>query len=186
MTDAFCRDLNRGSNSVTRKLPGLRKLISRLESRVPQPQDGLPEPIFLFISRLTPLLSVDLLIRDNNGRTLLTWRDDDSYGPGWHVPGGIVRYRESLADRVREVARLELRARVEFEATPLSIVEAIRSNVKNRAHTISMLFRCRLLTQPNKALRLHQRAPTPGCWQWHSTCPKNLIPEQRSYEPFLR
>ena len=97
---------------MTRKSPGLENLISRLESRVRQPEDGLPEPMFLLISRLTPLLSVDLLIRNNNGRTLLTWRDDDSYGPGWHVPGGIVRYRESLADRVHEVARLELRARV--------------------------------------------------------------------------
>jgi ADP-ribose pyrophosphatase YjhB (NUDIX family) len=149
------------------------------------PQEGLPEPIFLLVSRLTPLLSVDLLIRDDNGRTLLTWREDHSYGPGWHVPGGIVRYRESVATRIHEVARLELGARVEFEETPLSILESLRDSARDRAHTISMLYQCRLLTWPNESLRVHGGAPRPGYWQWHSTCPKNLIPEQRPYESYL-
>ena len=167
------------------KSPGLQGLVSQLESHVPRPQDGLPEPIFLFVSRLTPLLSVDLFIRDNVSRTLLTWRDDNSYGPGWHVPGGIVRYGESLTKRVQEVARLELGARVEFEATPLSIAESVRPDMRNRGHTISMLYRCRLVTPLNEELRFHQEAPAPGCWQWHSTCPENLIPEQRSYEPYF-
>jgi colanic acid biosynthesis protein WcaH len=34
------------------------------------------------------------------GRTLLTWRDDESFGAGWHVPGGIIRYKETAADRI--------------------------------------------------------------------------------------
>src|SRR5438105_4861558 len=50
---------------------------------------GLPPEVFLFLSRVTPLLNVDLLIQDDRGRTLLTWRDDEFFGAGWHVPGGI-------------------------------------------------------------------------------------------------
>src|ERR1700756_3053304 len=92
----------------------LSRLVAELEALVPFPQEGLPEPVFLLVSRLTPLVSVDLLIKDELGRTLLTWRDDESYGPGWHVPGGIVRYQENAAHRIHEVARMELGARVEF------------------------------------------------------------------------
>jgi colanic acid biosynthesis protein WcaH len=73
----------------------LRCLISQLESFVTASQQGLPEPVFLLISRLTPLLGVDLLIQDALGHTLLTWRHDAHYGPGWHVPGGILRYKKS-------------------------------------------------------------------------------------------
>lgn len=171
---------------MTQQSSNLQYLISQLESHVPVPQEGLPEPIFLLVSRLTPLLSVDLLIRDDTGRTLLTWREDQSYGPGWHVPGGIVRYRESIANRVQEVARLELGAQVEYEATPLSIVESVRPNVTDRAHTISMLYQCRLVTPPDLNLRFDRGAPRPGCWQWHSTCPENLIPEHRPYESYFR
>jgi len=164
----------------------LSRVIAELESFVPRPQQGLPEPVFLLISRLTPLLGVDLLIQDPAGRTLLTWRDDESYGPGWHVPGGILRYQESAADRIREVARLELGAQVEFEPEPLSIHGSLRPNARDRSHTISMLYQCRLLTPPDASLRFDPKAPRPGQWQWHVGCPDNLIREQLFYERYLR
>ena len=163
----------------------LHRLISELESFVATPQHGLPDPIFLLISRLTPLLSVDLLIRDGLGRTLLTWRHDDSYGPGWHVPGGILRYQESAAKRIREVARLELGSQVEFEPLPRLIHESIRHNIRDRAHIVSMLYECRLLTEPDASLRFDRAAPRPGHWQWHDNCPENLIQEHRPYERYI-
>ena len=55
------------------------------------PRDGLPEELFLFISELTPMINVDLLITNHQRETLLTWREDEFYGPGWHVPGGFIR-----------------------------------------------------------------------------------------------
>src|SRR3954451_13793393 len=70
-----------------------------LDAWVGEPVDGLPEEFFLFLSRYTPIVNVDLLIQEAIGedrrRTLLTWRDDETYGAGWHVPGGIIRYKES-------------------------------------------------------------------------------------------
>ena len=54
---------------------------------------------------LTPLVNVDLLIKDS-GRTLLTWRDDEFYGPGWHIPGGILGFKERALDRLAKVAEL--------------------------------------------------------------------------------
>lgn len=164
----------------------LGRVITELESFTPAPEQGLPEPVFLLLSRLTPLVSVDLLIRDERGRTLLTWRDDKSYGPGWHVPGGIVRYGEKAATRIHQVARLELGAEVDFEPIPLSLQELLKPKARERGHIISMLYRCRLLSAPFARLSFDPAAPRPGQWLWHDRCPDNLIQEQRAYEPYFR
>ena len=95
------------------------------EAALGDPRQGLPEEVFLFASRITPLINVDLLIQDDAGRTLLTWRDDE-LGQGWHIPGGIIRYKETSAERIRECARLELGAEVSFDAAPLLVLETIR------------------------------------------------------------
>ncbi|MDR2604028.1 MAG: hypothetical protein LBC55_01570, partial [Desulfovibrio sp.] len=62
----------------------------------------------MFTSSITPMLNVDLLVRDDAGRILLSWRDDALCGTGWHVPGGVVRFQETLAERVRKTALQEL------------------------------------------------------------------------------
>jgi hypothetical protein len=63
-------------------------LIRQLDGLIDAGAGGLPEELFLFVSRITPLINVDLLIQDDGRRTLLTWRSDRFFGPGWHVPGG--------------------------------------------------------------------------------------------------
>lgn len=170
---------------LSEKMSDLQRVVDELESLAPSPEQGLPEPVFCLLSRLTPLVSVDLLIRDTVGRTLLTWRHDGSYGPGWHVPGGIVRYKESAVHRIQEVARVELGAQVEAESVPLSIHEIFRPMRTDRGHIVSMLFRCRLLTTPDDKLRFDPEAPMPGHWKWHTGCPHNLIQEQRAFEPYF-
>jgi len=67
------------------------KAISFLDYNVPNPTEGLPEELFLYITIITPLINVDLLIKDENGRTLLSLRDERYTGIGWHVPGGHER-----------------------------------------------------------------------------------------------
>ena len=70
--------------------------IAFLVKEVPDPSKGLPDDVFYYISRTTPLVNVDLLIKDEKGRALLAWREDQFSGKGWHVPGGIVRDRKSV------------------------------------------------------------------------------------------
>ena len=72
---------------------GLSAMIAALEAEIGDPRHGLPEEVFRLVSRLTALINVDLLIQDEGRRTLLTWRDDEFYGAGWHIPGGIIRYK---------------------------------------------------------------------------------------------
>jgi hypothetical protein len=99
--------------------------ISAIESSFGDPHHGPPEEIFLFVSRRMPLINVDLLIQDDGGRTLLTWREDKFFGSGRHVPGGIVRYKEMTADRIRASAREELGAEVAFENGPAPCVRNV-------------------------------------------------------------
>jgi colanic acid biosynthesis protein WcaH len=58
----------------------VRAAVSTLESVLGNPCEGLPSDVCLFVSRITPLINVDLLILDNRGRTLLTWRVDELFG----------------------------------------------------------------------------------------------------------
>jgi ADP-ribose pyrophosphatase YjhB (NUDIX family) len=149
------------------------------------PRKGLPEGIFCLVSRLTPLVNVDLLIRNLENRTLLTWRNDSYHGTGWHLPGGIIRFQEKAADRVREVARNELGAEVTLESAPVLVSEIIELDRRTRGHFISLLFRCTLLVPPDPTLECSRGKPAPGQWRWHASCPTDLIRAHRIYEHFL-
>ena len=86
----------------------IKQLVDQLKLLVGDARHGLPQDVFLLISELTPLVNVDLLIHNSAGQTLLTWRADELYGPGWHIPGGIIRFKEKARDRISKVADEEL------------------------------------------------------------------------------
>ena len=161
------------------------KLIDMLEACIQHPEKGLPEELFLFVSRITPLINVDLLIKNEQNHTLLTWRDDGHYPPGWHVPGGIIRYKETIAERVKAVAKNELGVEVEFNPVPLAMNEKIHSTRKIRGHFSSLLYECTLVTQPSKSLRCKSDLPNPHEWQWHSSCPRNILSSHEMYRKFI-
>ncbi len=163
----------------------IQRAIEALEAGIADPRNGLPEEVFLFVSRITPLVNVDLLIQDEGRGTLLTWRDDAHHGAGWHLPGGIVRFQETAAERVRAVARQELGAEVEPETEPLMLHEAIDRSVRTRGHLYSLLFRCVLLAGPAPALRAASDPPRRDQWRWHRSCPEDLLSVQRHYRRFL-
>lgn len=164
----------------------LSSAIRGIEDSIDSAETGLPEEVFLLVSRITPLVNVDLLIQDSRKRTLLTWRDDSFFGPGWHVPGGIIRYKETGADRLRNVASQELGVEVDFDPTPLFVSQCIAPEKTDRAHSISLLHRCRLKSSLDEQQQFTPDSPLPGQWQWHGHCPDNLIPEQREYAVFFR
>jgi ADP-ribose pyrophosphatase YjhB (NUDIX family) len=159
--------------------------MAALESWIGNPTGGLPEEFFLFISRFTPLINVDLLIQDGERRTLLTWRHDEHYGAGWHIPGGIIRYKETAEERIRATARAELGAEVDFDPEPLAIEQSIEPHRRDRGHFISLVYRCRLAGPPDEALRYAEGAPRRGQWAWHESWPPDLIPVQVRYRRFF-
>lgn len=163
----------------------MKTLIATLESLITNPSEGLPEDLFLFISKVTPVVNVDLLIKNKRGATLLTWREDGLHPPCWHIPGGIIRFKETAADRLHAVAAHELGTEVTFKKAPLAVNEHIHESRAVRGHFISLLYRCALVRLPDLALQHKGGTPKPGEWAWHERCPKNLIAGQKMYRPFI-
>jgi ADP-ribose pyrophosphatase YjhB (NUDIX family) len=145
------------------------------------PRNGLPDEVFHFIRKVTPLINVDLLIR-RDGRTLLAWREDE-FDKGWHIPGGIVRFREAFQSRIDAVALTEIGATVESEPSPCNLVEM---REPPRGHFIALLYRCRLTSEidPIRIYSGHGK-PANGSLSWIEGVPDNLYPMQLVYLDWL-
>jgi len=61
-----------------------------------------------FIYSKVPRLCVDLLIKNSNGQILLTKRDIEPYINHWHLPGGRVKFRETILDAFDRICFAEL------------------------------------------------------------------------------
>lgn len=68
----------------------------------------LPEDEFRAIYSRVPRLTVDIVLRNAAGAVYLTKRAIRPCRGQWHLPGGTVRFGESLLDAVRRIARREL------------------------------------------------------------------------------
>ena len=157
--------------------------IAYLESQISDPKVGLPLGIFGFVTRVTPMVNVDLLIKDEYGRTLLSWRNDDFSGTGWHIPGGIVHYKEKLEDRIAEVAKHEIGTNVQFDKTPIAVNQIFVPH-KTRGHFLSLLYRC--FTHGNfRPSNCGLTETDPGYLKWHDFCPNNLIEVHEIYRKHL-
>src|SRR5437763_276723 len=111
--------------------------LALLDSWAPDPKTGLPYELFLFISRLVPMVNVDLLVSDR-GSILLTWRDDEIHGTGWHVPGGMIRFQETISERIRATALEELGVEVSFDENA-TVEEILAPERRIRGHHISLV-----------------------------------------------
>ncbi len=158
--------------------------INFLEQKIKAPESGLPEAVFEFITRITPVVNVDLLIKDEIGRTLLSWRDDTLHGKGWHIPGGIVRFREHLEERIKKVAELEIGAEVKFEISPIAVNQIINYERDIRGHFISILYKC-FLSSEFVPQNQNMSSRDNGFLKWHKTCPQNLIKVHEIYRKYI-
>lgn len=162
----------------------LEKAVGVLDSAVPNPSNGLPDEVFYYISRMTPMVNVDLLVKDETGRTLLAWRNDPYAGRGWHLPGGIIRFLETLEERINQVALLEIGVPVTFNPAPLAINQIIAPKLPVRNHFISILYSCHLpgaFTPENKGLTTTDA----GYLKWHESCPDDLLPFHNIYRDWF-
>lgn len=158
--------------------------IKILDSNVDNPTLGLPDDIFYYISRTTPLINVDLLIKNKKGQTLLAWRDDEHVGSGWHIPGGIIRYKETIENRINKVAKLEAGCKVEYEPTAIAVNEIIANFKRDRAHFISLLYNCKIV-EPYNIDNKKLTPKEPGYLKWFDNCPIDLLSWHDIYKEYL-
>ena len=159
--------------------------IKVLEMEVHDPKIGLPDEVFYYISKTTPLVNVDLLIKDEDGHTLLAWRNDPFVGIGWHIPGGIIRFKETFDQRIQKVAQLEIGVhKIEYDQVPLEINQIIVSEREIRGHFISILYECFL---SNKFVPKNEglSPANQGYLMWHDSCPIDLLKFHEIYRKYL-
>lgn len=151
----------------------LRKEVNEIDST-----KGLPEELFLEISTLIPIPNVDLFILDDLGRVLLTRRDDVFFGKGWHLPGGCIRFKETMLERVRKTALSELGCSVRMDEEPLTIKDVIIKNNRKeltnqnlRAHQLSVLYRCYVVDANDKLQHMIKNNEA----GWFKRIPKDIL-----------
>ena len=164
----------------------LSEAVTAIEQTVIHPEKGLQPEVFRLITKLTPMINVDLLIKNETGETLLTWREETLCEPGWHIPGGIIRFEEPIEHRIHAVAETELRSDVDFSPAPLSVTEFILPDQEYRNHFISLLYRCRLLKPLPRFLHCSDlKHPQNGEYAWFSSPPENLLKVHKKYRSFF-
>lgn len=156
------------------------------------PHTGLGTELFHFVSSLTPIVNVDLLVYNKKGKFLLAMRDDPHCGKGWHVPGGCVRFKETLDRRIREVAMKELNlTEFTYDKEPIKVFEIMweknqrdLENDDERAHFITMVYKC---YAPDSYIIDNQgKAKTDvGYLGWFDKLPDNLLKIQKCYKDIL-
>ncbi len=63
---------------------------------------------FINIIRQVPLVSIDLIVKDSNGKCLLGLRSNAPARDNWFVPGGRIKKGERLADAFKRITKNEL------------------------------------------------------------------------------
>lgn len=74
----------------------------------------LKDDIFRTVVESTPLVSIDLIVRDQEGRVLLGERNNRPAKSMWFVPGGRVLKGEKIDEAFRRLVLVEMGLDVEF------------------------------------------------------------------------
>ncbi len=148
-------------------------------------RNGLPERLFLCISSLIPIANVDLLILDGSGRLLLSYREDAFFGAGWHIPGGCLRFGETMLQRIHETAQLELGFDVRVcRDNPLAVRDVIREPLVGsvvpdaRGHNLAVLYLCSLPPEAEASIE----TASGGKIRWFERIPEDILPVHAVYD----
>lgn len=79
---------------------------------------------FLHLLRCGPLVSIDLVVRDDEGRVLVGWRVNRPARDAWFVPGGRIYKDERIGAAFERITAAELGAARDLsDARPLGVFE---------------------------------------------------------------
>lgn len=86
----------------------------------------LPKEAYTEVVRNTPLVSIDLLIEDINGKILLGYRLNRPAKNSWFVPGGVIRKNENFIEAYQRISKDELGIEIDFsESSYVGLYEHI-------------------------------------------------------------
>jgi colanic acid biosynthesis protein WcaH len=136
------------------------------------------------ISTKIPMVNVDLLVENEKGEILLSWRDDEFY-TGWHFPGRCIRFKETMEEAVANCLKDEIGVDLDdYKYNDLvQIVQTIHPTRRIRGHFISFLYSIGVenlnIDKFNSCIEHNV-----GTLKWFSKCPDNLLECQKDYRHF--
>jgi len=142
-----------------------------------------PEYFEKHITTVVPIINVDLIVIDNNRRILLSYRDDDNC-KGWHIPGRILRFKESLNEAIIRCALLEL-GEVPYCTTFIDFIEFI-NDTETRGHFMSFAYQVSMdLNYDCNIYNTGKSETSNGFLKWFSEWPEDLIEGHKIYKRIL-
>ena len=118
----------------------------------------------------------------------MIFRDDGFYGPGWHLPGGIIRFREKVKSRILITLAKELNIK-KGDINLLSLiscVEVINSKKILRSHFLSFVYLVKLSKKNNKFPFFDEnKVYRHGDIAYHQKCPENIIKEHLRFKKII-
>ena len=164
--------------------------IRQLRSLELDPQNGLPQELFLLVSSLVPLVNVDLLVVNEKNQLLLSRRNDAYFEKSWHIPGGCMRMYESFSQCIHATALRELGCDVTFSERPIAVRNIIRGadsrqeHPNERGHNVAVLFRCSL--PEGYVIDNGDKGPDDdGFLRWFDVLPQDFMQIQMEYADIL-
>jgi colanic acid biosynthesis protein WcaH len=98
---------------------------SKLDGITTEPR-FLSNDEFAFVVRCTPLVSFDIIVRDDDGNVLVGLRTNEPAKGMYFVPGGIIRKNETLANAFARILKSEIGLKASLsEAKLIGVYEHI-------------------------------------------------------------
>lgn len=169
----------------------LRHAVGLLRNAELDARNGLTEELFWMISALVPIPNVDLLVTNDKGQLLLSRRNDDFFEKSWHIPGGCLRYGETLEARVQKTAEHELGCEVQIDSTPLAVRNVLRGDnerqihPRERGHHVAVLYHC-YLPKGYHIRNGNRTSNDNGYLKWFDKLPHDFMKIQYVYDDILR
>lgn len=121
-----------------------------------------------------PRLTVEIIVKNQDGAIYLTKRAIEPCMGQWHLPGGTVRFGEPLADAVRRIAKRELGVHV-ITTKNKGYIE-YPSHYKNGLDSpVGLVFE---VTEFSNDLQPNEEAKDSG---WFKHVPENMHADQDTF-----
>ncbi len=142
-----------------------------------KPERGLSYFFFRLAGYMLPLINIELLIYDKQEKVVMSWRQKSKDVPvaGWHLPGGIFRIGETIDQRVKRTAEIEVGAIIDSWRI-IGITETILPIRISRRHFISLLVECDMKDK---------NLPLANDIKFFRKAPENIILNHKRYAPII-
>ena len=146
-------------------------------------KEGLPQHLFDYVSSIVPMINIDILLITKRKKSFpLIWRDDGMYGPGWHIPGGIIRFKEEAKERIEKTIEKEIGITSGFEYDLVEINEIMNHSRDKRGHFISLLYKSYIDDDCGDNVNNEMIGDRDKSVRWFTKIPDNMIMQHKRYE----